>query len=185
MKIEPIGLSGCLLIEPKVFEDERGYFFESYRQDLLEEYLGYCIDFVQENQSLSKKGVLRGIHFQAGIHAQSKLVRVIKGAVLDVVVDLREGSPTFLNHFSIELSSKNQKQLFIPRGFGHAFLTLEDATIFSYKCDNYYDKDSEYGIRYDDVQIGINWSELFQDFIVSDKDKLLPTFDQLQGKYKW
>jgi dTDP-4-dehydrorhamnose 3,5-epimerase len=141
--------------------------------------IGKNIDFVQDNESFSSKGVLRGLHFQAGEYAQAKLVRVVKGSVLDVVVDIRKDSPTFSKHFSIELSEKNKTQLFIPRGFAHGFIVLSDTAVFAYKCDNFYNKASEQGLRYDDPSLGIDWKLPQHEFIVSDKDLVLPTLSTI------
>ena len=172
-------LKGCFIIEPKVLEDHRGYFFESFNQNRFNELIGKNIDFVQDNESFSSKGVLRGLHFQAGEYAQAKLVRVVKGSVLDVVVDIRKDSPTFSKHFSIELSEKNKTQLFIPRGFAHGFIVLSDTAVFAYKCDNFYNKASEQGLRYDDPSLGIDWKFPQHEFIVSDKDLVLPTLSNV------
>lgn len=172
-------LKGCFIIEPKVLEDHRGYFFESFNQNKFNDLIGKNIYFVQDNESFSSKGVLRGLHFQAGEYAQAKLVRVVKGSVLDVVVDIRKDSPTFSKHFSIELSEKNKTQLFIPRGFAHGFIVLSDTAVFAYKCDNFYNKASEQGLRYDDPSLGIDWKFPQHEFIVSDKDLVLPTLSTI------
>ena len=172
-------LRGCFIIEPKVFKDPRGYFFESFNQNKFNELIGKTIDFVQDNESFSSKGVLRGLHFQTGEYAQAKLVRVIKGTVLDVVVDMRKDSPTFSKHFSIELSEENKTQLFVPKGFAHGFIVLSDMAIFSYKCNNFYNKASEQGLRYDDPSLGVDWILPEEDFIVSDKDLVLPTLSNI------
>lgn len=172
-------LRGCFIIEPKVFKDPRGYFFESFNQNKFNELIGKTIDFVQDNESFSSKGVLRGLHFQTGAYAQAKLVRVIKGRVLDVVVDIRKESPTFSEHFSIELSEDNKRQLFVPKGFAHGFIVLSETAIFSYKCDNFYDKASEQGLRYDDPSLGIDWKLPANEFIVSEKDLVLPTLSNI------
>ena len=172
-------LKGCFIIEPKVFKDPRGYFFESFNQNKFNELIGKTIDFVQDNESFSSKGVLRGLHFQTGAYAQAKLVRVIKGRVLDVVVDMRKESPTFSEHFSIELSEDNKRQLFVPKGFAHGFIVLSETAIFSYKCDNFYDKASEQGLRYDDSSLGIDWKLPANEFIVSEKDLVLPTLSNI------
>mgnify|MGYP006077341555 FL=1 len=172
-------LRGCFIIEPKVFKDPRGYFFESFNQNKFNELIGKTIDFVQDNESFSSKGVLRGLHFQTGAYAQAKLVRVIEGAVLDVVVDIRKESPTFSEHFSIELSEDNKRQLFVPKGFAHGFIVLSETAIFSYKCDNFYDKASEQGLRYDDPSLGIDWKLPANEFIVSEKDLVLPTLSNI------
>lgn len=167
-------LKGCFIIEPQVFEDKRGYFVENYNQKSFKKALGLDVNFVQDNESKSSKGVLRGLHYQTGEFAQAKLVRVIKGSVLDVVVDLRPKSPTFGEHLSIELSEQNKTQFFVPRGFAHGFLVLEDNTIFSYKCDNFYNKQSEGGIIFNDEKLAIDWKLSAQELIISDKDKELP-----------
>lgn len=175
MIVKETKLKGCFIIEPQVFSDKRGYFVENYNQKALNKALGLDINFVQDNESKSSKGVLRGLHYQLGEYAQAKLVRVVKGAVLDIVVDLREGSKTFGEHVSIELSESNKTQLFVPKGFGHGFIVLEDETIFSYKCDSYYNKASEAGIIYNDEDLNINWQLPSTDFILSEKDLTLPT----------
>lgn len=177
MKATETALQGCFVIEPTVFEDARGYFFESFNQAKFEELTGLSINFVQDNQSGSEKGVLRGIHYQKGEFAQAKLVRVLKGKVLDVAVDLRKDSPTFGQHFSIILSEENKKQLFVPRGFGHGFAVLSDTAEFSYKCDNLYNKDSEGGIIYNDPTLAIDWMLAKDAVLLSEKDAELPTFE--------
>jgi len=176
MKVTETFLKGCFVIEPTVFGDKRGSFFEVFNQKVFEEKTGLELDFVQDNQSISQKGVLRGLHLQKKQFAQAKLVRVIQGKVLDVAVDVRKDSATFGKHFSIELSGENNKQLFVPRGFLHGFATLEDNTIVSYKCDNYYHKESEMGVIYSDSFLNIDWQIKTKNSIVSDKDQLLPTF---------
>ena len=178
MIVEATTLRDCYIIQPRVFEDERGYFYESYNKQSFEKHTGLDIDFVQDNQSKSSKGVLRGLHFQVGDYAQAKLVRVIKGSVLDVCVDLRQNSQTYLKHFSLVLSEKNKKHLFVPRGFAHGFVVLEDDTIFSYKCDNYYHKESERGIIYNDPDLGIDWGFMSSELIISNKDHELPTLQK-------
>ncbi len=181
MTVKETHLSGCFVIEPQVFGDDRGYFFESFNQKVFEEKTGLEVNFVQDNQSMSQRGVLRGLHFQKGEFAQAKLVRVIKGRVLDVVVDIRPDSTTYGQSFSIVLSEENQKQLFVPRGFAHGFSVLEDNTIFSYKCDNYYNKESEGGIIYNDKDLNIDWKLSEAEVQLSEKDKLLPEFKSLQS----
>lgn len=176
MKVEETFLKGCYIMTPKLFQDERGYFFESFHKDLFKDKTGLEIDFVQDNQSMSAKGVLRGLHFQIGDYEQAKLVRVIKGKALDVCVDLRRKSPTFGKHFSIILDDLSHQQLFIPRGFAHGFLVLEEGTIFNYKTDNYYNKESEKGIAYNDPDVGIFWDYPSEKLILSDKDRSLPSF---------
>ena len=176
MNIKTTTLEGCLIIEPKVFDDERGYFFESFHQKKFQKLTGLKTQFVQDNQSMSQRGVLRGLHFQKGKFAQSKLVRVIKGSVLDVAVDLRKDSSTFGKHFSIILSEKNKFQLFIPRGFAHGFVVLEDDTIFSYKCDNYYNKSAEGGVMYNDPYLNIDWMLEEDEIQLSVKDRKYKNF---------
>ena len=178
MKFIKTAIPDVYIIEPSVFGDSRGYFSESFNLEKFEENI-YPIKFVQDNESKSSKGVLRGLHFQAGEYAQAKLVRVVKGSVLDVVVDIRKDSPTFSKHFSIELSEKNKTQLFIPRGFAHGFIVLSDTAVFAYKCDNFYNKASEQGLRYDDPSLGIDWKLPQHEFIVSDKDLVLPTLSTI------
>ena len=172
-------LKGCFIIDPTVFKDPRGYFFESFNQNRFNELIGKTIDFVQDNESFSFKGVLRGLHFQTGEYTQAKLVRAVKGTVLDVVVDMRKNSATFSKHFSIELSEENKKQLFVPKGFAHGFIVLSETATFSYKCDNFYDKASEQGLRYDDPSLGIDWKLPSNELIVSDKDLVLPTLSNI------
>lgn len=168
MEIEHLFIPGLKLIHPRVFEDARGYFYESYNYNRFCEG-GITEHFVQDNQSLSQAGVLRGMHFQVGEFAQSKLVRVIKGSVLDVAVDIRKGSPTYGKHYAIELNEKNKLMLYVPVGIAHGFLTLEDETIFSYKCGNFYHKPSEQGIMWDDPDLNIQWN--IADPLLSEKDK--------------
>lgn len=167
-------LKGCFVLEPIIHEDERGFFFESYNHKDFCEAIGQEITFVQDNISLSKKGVLRGLHFQTGEHAQAKLVFALQGRIQDVVVDLRKDSPTFGQYLSIELNDVNKKQVFVPKGFAHGFLTLSDTAKVFYKCDNYYNKESEDGIRYDDGVLDIKWGTSSKDFMLSEKDKELP-----------
>ena len=171
MVVEKIFIEGLLVLKPKVFEDPRGYFFESFNQKLLDA-AGIKESFVQDNQSLSQKDVLRGLHLQKPPHAQGKLVRVIKGAVLDVVVDVRKESSTYGKHFAIELNEQNKTMFWIPAGFAHGFLTLQDDTIFHYKCTNYYNKESEASIIWNDKDININWN--VEHPLLSEKDKTGP-----------
>ncbi len=173
MNISTTPISGLLIIEPKVWRDERGYFFESFRQDVFDKKIGN-IHFVQDNQSLSQKGTIRGLHFQKRPYGQGKLVRVIQGSVLDVALDIRKDSATYGQYFAIELNAENQLQFFIPEGFAHGFSTLEDNTIFAYKCTNYYHKESEGGICFNDSDLNIDWK--VEAKFVSDKDKELPSF---------
>ena len=164
-------IEGVYIIEPRVFEDDRGYFFESYNEKEFVEN-GIPNHFVQDNQSKSCYGVIRGLHCQLGDKAQAKLVRVLKGKVLDVAVDIRKGSPTFGKHVAVELSAENQRQLFIPRDFLHGFSVLSEEAIFAYKCDNLYCKEAEFGIRYDDPDIGVDWKIPADKVITSEKDRL-------------
>lgn len=180
MKVTATKLEDCFIIEPKIYKDNRGYFMESFNQHNFNKAIGKDLDFVQDNESMSGKGVLRGIHYQVGEQAQSKLVRVVTGKVLDVVVDLRKDSSTFGEHFSVELSAANKKQVFIPKGFGHGFLTLEDETIFSYKCDNFYNKNSESGIIFNDKDLDIDWILPHTELILSEKDLILPELKNIK-----
>lgn len=168
-------LPGLKIFEPRIFEDERGYFFEAFNQ---REFTAAGINaaFVQDNQARSDYGVIRGLHYQVGAHAQAKLVRVTEGEVLDVAVDIRSESPTYGQWFSIRLSAANKRQLFIPRGFAHGYAVLSPTAEFFYKCDNFYAKDKEGGIRYDDPQIGIDWEVPAEQQLLSEKDRLLPAF---------
>ena len=175
MTVKETKLKGCFILEPKVFEDSRGYFFESFNQKTFNKLIGQNIYFIQDNESFSTKGALRGLHYQTGEHAQAKLVRVIKGCVLDIAVDIRKDSPTFGDHVSLELSEDNKQQLFIPRGFAHGFIVLSDTAIFSYKCDNFYNKEAEGGIIYNDTSLKADWKLNAKEFIISEKDLQLPT----------
>ncbi len=183
-------IEDVVIIEPKVFGDSRGYFSETYRKDLLEDFLGYRVDFCQDNESKSSKGVLRGLHYQLPPFAQTKLVRVISGRVLDVAVDIRKNSSTFGKYVAIELSDENKRELFIPRGFAHGFVVLSDEAIFSYKVDNYYSPKNDRGIAYDDPDIGVDWILPKEDLILSEKDEKQPplddaeTFDLKKGLYE-
>ncbi|MFD2698162.1 dTDP-4-dehydrorhamnose 3,5-epimerase [Mesonia sediminis] len=175
MQIEKTNLDGCFLLKPRVFEDERGSFFETFNQQVFEQTTGLNVNFVQDNQSISKYGALRGIHLQTGDHSQAKLVRVIQGEVLDVAVDLRKDSPSFGKSYQVKLNHKNNYQLFIPKGFGHGFVTLSKQAIFAYKCDAYYHKASEAGIIYNDPTLNINWQIPAEELLLSPKDQVLPT----------
>ncbi|WP_177176527.1 dTDP-4-dehydrorhamnose 3,5-epimerase [Hyunsoonleella jejuensis] len=179
MEIEETFLKGCYVIKPKVYQDKRGWFLEAFNDQVFAKATGVKTIFVQDNLSKSSVGVLRGLHFQTGDSAQAKLVQVIKGKVLDVCVDLRKNSPTFGKYYSIYLDDKNRKQLYIPRNFAHGFLVLENDTIFSYKCDNYYDVNSESGIIFNDNTLDIDWNFPEEDMIVSEKDKRLLTIENL------
>ena len=171
MKVEETILNDCYLIHDTVFEDSRGYFFESFNAKKFESLTGFAAQFVQDNQSASTRGVLRGLHMQTGEHAQAKLVRVLEGSVLDVAVDLRKNSSTFKKFFTVELTAENHKQLFIPRGFAHGFIVLSDKAVFFYKCDNFYNKESELGIMYDDPDLNIDWQLSTEELVLSEKDK--------------
>ena len=174
MKFERLEIQDLVLIEPTVIEDKRGFFSESFRLDKLEEFIGYKLQFCQENESKSKYGVLRGLHYQLNPFAQTKLVRVIEGSVLDVAVDIRVGSPTFGKHISIELNSKNKKQLLIPRGFAHGFIVLSKEAVFSYKVDNYYNPKYDRGISFSDPSLNVDWSILSKNIKLSEKDLTRP-----------
>jgi len=180
MKYTETTIPGVWIIEPIVFKDSRGYFMEVYKQTEFEQHIG-VIKFVQENESCSTKGVLRGLHYQLNPFSQAKLVRVIQGAVLDVAVDIRRGSPTFGHYISVELSAENRRQLFIPSGFAHGFKVLSDEVIFTYKVDNPYNPLNERGVLYDDPAIGIDWNiEKNDQLILSDKDKNLPSLNNAE-----
>lgn len=170
-------LQGCFIIEPVIFEDKRGYFFETFNERKFNEALNLNIHFIQDNESFSAKGVLRGLHYQIGDFAQAKLVRVVKGSVLDIAVDIRLESPTFGQFVSIELSEENKKQIFVPRGFAHGFVVLSETAILSYKCDNFYNKESEEGIIYNDSTLNIDWKLPEDSLIISEKDIALPTLE--------
>ena len=175
MKITETEFPGLLIIEPKVFSDSRGYFFESFREDILQQF-NAKYNWIQENESMSNYGVIRGLHYQLNPFSQAKLVRVIAGEVLDAVMDVRRGSPTFGKKFEIILSGENKKQLLMPEGFAHGFSVLQDGTIFSYKCNNLYNKDSERGINLLDTSLAINWQIETSKAIISDQDKMNPNF---------
>jgi len=177
MNFIPTKLKGCFVIEPKIFNDERGYFLESYNEKTFQNGIGQPVNFVQDNQSYSSKGVLRGLHYQTGEHAQAKLVRVLQGEVLDVVVDIRPDSKTYGESFSVVLSGENQKQFYIPRGFAHGFLVLSETATFFYKCDNFYNKESEGGIIYNDKSLNIDWQFSNDELLISEKDAILPTIE--------
>ncbi|GAB3328039.1 dTDP-4-dehydrorhamnose 3,5-epimerase [Marivirga atlantica] len=175
MKFTETELKDCYIIEPNVFEDDRGYFFESFSQRIFEDQTGLKVNFVQDNQSRSSYGVLRGLHFQKGEYAQAKLVRVLEGEVLDVAVDIRPESGTYLQHVAIKLSAENKRQLFVPRGFAHGMVVLSEKVEFFYKCDNYYNKASEGGIIYNDPKLNIDWILKEKELVLSDKDNKLTT----------
>ena len=175
---------GLLVIEPVVYEDNRGYFFESYNESHFQS-LGIPVSFVQDNESYSRHGVIRGLHYQVLPHAQAKLVRVVSGAVLDVAVDLRKGSPTFGKTFAIELTEANRKQLFIPHGFAHGFSVLSEEAKVIYKCDALYNREAEAGIRHDDPVLNISWGIDKDKRIISEKDKLLPSFADCRNNFEF
>ncbi|TXE09264.1 dTDP-4-dehydrorhamnose 3,5-epimerase [Gelidibacter salicanalis] len=179
MKLIDTAIEGCFILEPRLFNDDRGYFFESFNEAQFRNLTQTDIHFVQDNQSFSKFGVLRGLHAQNGDHAQAKLVRVLQGEVLDVAVDARKGSATFGEHVSVLLSAGNQKQFFVPKGFLHGFVVLSETAEFFYKCDNYYNKGAEVGIRYDDPTLNIDWSLSKDQISVSEKDLILPQFNDI------
>ncbi|MCR8667213.1 dTDP-4-dehydrorhamnose 3,5-epimerase [Aestuariibaculum sp. M13] len=174
MIVKETKLKGCFVIEPKIFNDSRGYFFESFNQKTFNELTNQNVNFVQDNESFSSKGVLRGLHYQTGEHAQAKLVRVIKGCILDIAVDIRTDSETFGEYIALELAEDSKKQLFIPRGFAHGFVVLSDTAIFSYKCDNFYNEESEGGIIFNDKDLNIDWVLPEGELIISEKDLVLP-----------
>jgi len=181
MRVEETPLKDCYILHNTVFRDDRGYFFESFNKQKFSELTGLNVDFVQDNQSKSQYGVLRGLHFQIGEHAQAKLVRVLEGRVLDVVVDIRKTSSTFGKSFSCELSDSSDTQLFVPRGFAHGFIVLSETATFFYKCDNFYHKQSEGGLAYNDPDINIDWKVDPASIILSEKDKVNLSLKQLQA----
>ncbi len=174
-----------VIIKPTVHGDARGYFAETFREDALEAFLGYKINFCQDNESKSSKGVLRGLHYQLAPDAQTKLVRVIQGSVLDVAVDIRKGSPTFGQHVAVELNAEEKKQLLIPRGFAHGFVVLEDDTIFSYKVDSYYSPENDRGIAFDDIDLSIDWQITHADLNLSDKDTKQPKLNETNDLFEY
>lgn len=182
MKIEEMFLKGLIVIEPVIFEDDRGYFFESYNKDKFHD-LGIDINFVQDNQSFSKRGTVRGLHYQNPPFEQIKLIRVLEGEVLDVVVDIRKNSLTYGKSFSIRLSAKNKKQLLVPHGFAHGFSVISDTALILYKCDQFYNKSSEGGIKFDDPSLNIDWGIKLEDIIVSDKDQILPFLENCNNLF--
>ena len=178
-------ISDVIIIEPKVHGDDRGYFVETFRADKLEDFLGYKINFCQDNESKSSKGVLRGLHYQLAPAAQTKLVRVIQGSVLDVAVDIRKGSPTFGQYVSVKLTGENKKQLLVPRGFAHGFIVLEDNTTFAYKVDNYYSPENDRGISFDDIDLDIDWILDKEELNLSAKDKIQPKLSETNDIFKY
>lgn len=185
MEVEKTKLEGCFILHDTFFGDERGYFFESFNRNTFLTKTGVDINFVQDNQSRSQKGVLRGLHFQHGEHAQAKLVRVLEGKVLDVAVDLRKSSPTFGEHIAVELSADSRTQFFVPRGFAHGFVVLSEAAVFFYKCDNFYHKASEGGIIYNDPGLGIDWKLDNSTLLLSEKDTVLSELKDITGTLKF
>ena len=183
MNFIPTKIEDLIVIEPKVYTDDRGYFYETYKKRELESYLGYTVKFIQGNESKSTFGVLRGLHFQAPPYAQTKLVRVIQGSVLDVAVDIRKGSKTYGQHITVELSEYNKRQLFIPKGFAHGFVVLSDEAIFSYQVDNYYNKESEGGILFNSSELNVNWQIETKNLKLSPKDKLLSNFKDFTSPF--
>ena len=178
-------IEDVIICEPKVHGDARGYFVETFRADKLEEFVGYKINFCQDNESKSSKGVLRGLHYQLSPHAQTKLVRVISGRVLDVAVDIRKGSPTFGKYVAVELSAENKRQLLVPRGFAHGFVVLENDTVFAYKVDNYYSPECDRGISFDDESLNINWILNKEELNLSAKDTKQPKLNETNDLFEF
>ena len=181
MKLIETKIKDLYIIDPRVFGDDRGYFFESFNSQTFQELIGEEVEFVQDNQSMSGENILRGLHFQNPPFAQGKLVRVIKGEVIDVAVDIRKDSPTYGEHVSVRLSGENNRMFWIPPGFAHGFSSLEEGTIFSYKCTNYYSKESEGSVAWDDPELNINWG--VENPIISEKDQESPLFRDLKSKF--
>ena len=182
MNVIKTDIEGVVVIEPRVFDDARGYFFESYSKRRFDEDVR-PVEFVQDNESMSTRGVIRGLHFQRPPFSQSKLVRCVRGAVLDVVVDIRRGSPTYGRHVAVELTGANRRQLFVPRGFAHGFAVLSDEAVFQYKCDNYYHPESEGGISIADHSLGIDWRIDPAEAILSEKDLRNPMFSDFESPF--
>lgn len=182
MQVLKTKIPDLLIIEPTVYGDQRGYFYESYSKSKYEE-LGVHANFVQDNVSSSVRGVVRGLHFQLEPYSQAKLIQVLKGRVLDVAVDLRQGSPTFGQHLALEISEENHLQFFVPKGFAHGFSVLSDEVIFSYKCDNYYNKEAERGLNFNDPNLNINWQIPENEIIVSPKDQVLPSLHEAEQNF--
>ena len=185
MKFIKTDIQDVIIIEPRVHGDERGYFMEIFRHDKLEAFLGYKINFCQDNESKSSRGVLRGLHYQLHPDAQTKLVRVISGSVLDIAVDIRKGSPTFGKHIAVKLTSENKRQLLVPRGFAHGFVVLEDDTVFAYKVDNYYSPENDRGIAYDDKELDIDWKIQHDELRLSQKDMKQPRLSETTDLFKY
>lgn len=184
MQVTTTHIPDLKILEPRVFEDARGYFFESYNQSVFQQN-GIDLTFVQDNQSSSSYGVIRGLHYQLPPHAQTKLVRVLQGTILDVVLDIRQGSPTYGQHYAIELSAENKKQLLVPRGFAHGFSVLSERAVVLYKCDGFYNKESDAGVLYNDPSLNIDWKVPADRAIVSDKDKILPLFKDCRNTFTY
>ena len=184
MKLTETGFKDLYLLEPRVFEDSRGFFMESFNANVLRD-LGLDYKFIQDNQSYSKQGVLRGLHYQNPPYAQTKLVRVLSGTILDVVVDLRKDQPTFGKHYSVELSAESKLQLYVPKGFAHGFSVLSDKAVVLYKCDAFYNKESDAGIRFDDPSLAIDWKIPPDQMIVSAKDRELPFLEKAKNSFKY
>ncbi|MFW6370360.1 MAG: dTDP-4-dehydrorhamnose 3,5-epimerase [Bacteroidota bacterium] len=182
MQVLQTKIPGLLIFEPDVFSDQRGYFFESYNKEKYKK-LGLVANFVQDNISSSVRGVIRGLHYQLAPYAQGKLIQVLKGCVLDVAVDLRQGSPTFGEHYTLELSEENKRQFFVPKGFAHGFSVLSDEVLFQYKCDNIYNREAERGINFNDSGLDINWQIPKKEAIVSGKDQALPSFEEAEHNF--
>jgi dTDP-4-dehydrorhamnose 3,5-epimerase len=184
LKFTPQSIADVILIEPPIHGDDRGYFIETFRQDLLEESIGYKVNFVQDNESKSTKGVLRGLHYQLPPYTQAKLVRVIEGSVLDVAVDIRKSSSTFGHYVAVELTGDNKHQLFVPYGFAHGFVVLSDSATFAYKVDNYYAPEHDRGIAFDDKELKINWQLSAEELKPSGKDKTHPTLENTKDLFE-
>ena len=184
MNFTPQSIPDVVLVEPAIHGDNRGYFIETFRQDLFEEAVGYQVNFIQDNESKSAKGVLRGLHYQLPPYTQAKLVRVIEGSVLDVAVDVRKSSPTFGQYVAVELTANNKQQLFVPHGFAHGFVVLSDSATFAYKVDNYYSPEHDRGIAFDDDQLKIDWQLLASELQLSDKDKTHPSLSNAKDLFE-
>ena len=185
MKFIRTEIPDVIIIDPAVHGDERGYFVETFRQNKLEEFLGFKVNFCQDNESKSSRGVLRGLHYQLAPDAQTKLVRVIQGSVLDVAVDIRKDSPTFGQHIAVELTAENKRQLLVPRGFAHGFVVLEDDTVFAYKVDSYYSPENDRGIAFDDVDLNIDWQIPHVELNLSEKDKIQPKLHETDDLFEY
>ena len=185
MQVIKTALEGVLIIEPRIFKDARGYFFESYNKKAFDEAIGRKVDFVQDNESMSSRGVMRGLHFQRPPYTQAKLVRCVRGRVLDVAVDIRKGSPTYGQHVAVELSEENHRQFFVPRGFAHGFAVLSDVAVFQYKCDNYYAPEADGGISIADESLGIDWQLDPSEALLSDKDMKHPLLKDFDSPFEY